>query len=90
MPAFPSRPSDTSADAERVQIALLRAVPVSRRLRMAWSLSARAITAARRAIARAEPALSERERELRFLAVHYGPELARAVRRDLEQRSSRP
>ena len=34
MTAFPSRPDDTTADAERVQIALLRAAPVSRRLRL--------------------------------------------------------
>jgi hypothetical protein len=58
MTAFPSRSSDTAADAERVQIAQLRAAPVSRRLHVAWSLSARAITAARRAIARADPGAS--------------------------------
>ena len=90
MTAFPSRPDDTTAEAERVQIALLRAVPVSRRLRLAFSFTARAITAARRAIARAESGLSDVERDLRFIAVHYGPELARAVRDDLERRSRRP
>jgi hypothetical protein len=90
MTVFPSRPDDTTADAERVQIALLRAAPVSRRLRVAWSLSARAIVAARRAIARAEPGLSELEHDLRFVAVHYGAELARAVREDLARRSVRP
>ena len=90
MTAFPSRPDDTTADAERVQIALLRAAPVSRRLRVAFSLTARSITAARRAIARAEPGLSDIERDLRFVAVHYGAELARELREHLARRSSRP
>jgi hypothetical protein len=90
MPAFPTRPSDTAAGAERVQVALLRAAPVSRRLHVAWSLSARAITAARRAIARADPGGSELDHDLRFVAVHYGAEVARAVRRDLARRSSQP
>ena len=87
--SFPSRPEDTSAEAERVQIALLRAAPVSRRLSLAWSLSARAITAARRAIARQLPGADGVERDLRFVAVHYGPETARAVRQDLARRSTR-
>jgi len=44
MPAIiPPRPVDTSIEAERVQIDLIRAVPVSRRLSMAWSLSATVI-----------------------------------------------
>jgi hypothetical protein len=89
LPDFSSRPSDTAADAERVQIALLRAAPVSRRLHVAWSLSARAITVARGAIARADPGGGKLDHDLRFVAVHYGSEVARAVGRDLARRSSR-
>jgi hypothetical protein len=90
MAVFPSRSSDTTAEADRVQVSLLRAAPVARRLQVAWSLSARAITAARRAIARAEPGKSEQEHDLRFVAVHYGRDIALAVRRDLARRSHRP
>ena len=73
-----------------MQIDLLRAAPVSRRLHLAWSLSAGAISAARRAIARANPDASAIERDLRFVAVHYGSELAHAVRDELERRATRP
>jgi hypothetical protein len=89
VPVFPPRPADTTAEAERVQVELLRAAPVSRRLHLAWSLSARAITAARRAIARAHPDATSVERDLRFLEVHYGVELARGVREELERRATR-
>ena len=40
---------------------------------------------ARRAIERANPKASARERDLIFLETHYGPELAAAVRDYLEQ-----
>ena len=43
---IPARAADTTADAERVQVELLRAVPVSQRLRIAFSLSATVITTA--------------------------------------------
>jgi hypothetical protein len=86
VPVFPSRPRDTTAEAERVQLALLRAAPVSRRLQLAWSLTAAAINAARRGIARAEPDASPVERDLRFVALHYGRDLADAVRAELFRR----
>ena len=89
MPVFPSRPRDTSADAERVQVDLLRVAPVGRRLRLAWSLSARAMGAARRGIARACPELDATERDLRFVAIHYGRDLADAVRAELARRAAR-
>jgi hypothetical protein len=84
--AIPSRPADTTADADRVQTALMRAAPVGRRLRLAFGLSATAMTLARRAIARAHPAASNDERDLLFVELHYGPDLARALRVDLAQR----
>jgi hypothetical protein len=88
-PAIPSRPADTTADVERVQVALLRAASVSRRLRLAFGLSATAITLARRAIARAHPEASSEERDLLFVELHYGLNLARALRADLERRRER-
>ena len=83
---IPPRSSDTSAEAEHVQIELIRAAPVSRRLGMAWSLSATAIGAARRALARAQPLASAEERDLRFVEIQYGSHLAEALRADLARR----
>ncbi|MGH9202094.1 MAG: hypothetical protein ACRD2A_12765 [Vicinamibacterales bacterium] len=85
--SIPSRAADTSAEAERVQIELLRATSVSRRLHLAWSLSATVIGAARRGLSRRLPAASTREIGLKFVETHYGPELAAAVRADLERRA---
>lgn len=83
------RSADTSVEAERVQIDLIRAVPVSQRLRMAWSLSATVIGLARRAIARAEPDASQEDLDLRFVELHYGAGLAAALRADLIRRRDR-
>lgn len=67
-------------------MALLRAATVARRLHLAFSLSATAISLARRAIARAHPSASTAERDLLFVEFHYGPELARDLRSELERR----
>lgn len=82
----PARPRDTTADAERVQVALFRAASVSRRLQSAFALSATVVGAARRALARSYPQASIRDRNLRFVAVHYGRQLADDLRADLERR----
>jgi hypothetical protein len=83
---IPPRPADTTADAERVQVALLQATSVPRRLHLALSLTATVIGAARRALGRTHPDLSARELDLLFVSVHYGSDLADAVRTDLERR----
>ena len=83
---IPSRPVDTTADAERVQVELLRVAPVSRRIHLALSLSATVIGAARRALARAQPHATARDRDLRFVELHYGGTLAADLRVELEQR----
>jgi hypothetical protein len=82
----PARPADTSLDAEQVQAALFRAAPVARRIRIALGHSATMIGAARRAIARAHPGLSAREHDLRFVDLHYGPDIAAGLRADLSRR----
>jgi len=79
-------PADTTADAERVQIGLLRAASVPRRLHLALSLTATVIGAARRALERTHSDLSARELDLLFVNVHYDPDLAAALRADLERR----
>lgn len=86
--ATPARSADTSPDAERVQVALLRAAPVARRLHLALGLSATVIGLARRALARAYPRASARELDLQFVQVHYGADVATGLRADLERRDS--
>lgn len=86
---IPPRPADTSVEAERVQIDLIRAVPVSQRLRMSWSLSATVIDLARRALAQAQPDASQEELDLRFVELHYGADLASLLRADLVRRQGR-
>jgi len=83
-----SRASDTSREAERVQIDLLRAAPVSRRLHLAWSLSATVIGAARRALTRQNPRLSQADLDVRFVELHYGRDLGAELMRDLARRQS--
>jgi len=79
--------SDTSPEAEQVQIELLRRATNAERLGLALSMTDLAIGLARRAIARANPGLSQQELDLIYLEVHYGRELARRVRDYLKERS---
>jgi hypothetical protein len=83
---IPSRPVDTTADAECIQVELLRQAPVARRLHSAFGLSATIIGMARRSIARAQPFATARDVELRFVELHYGAELASDLRASLERR----
>jgi hypothetical protein len=82
--ALPVSPKDDRAD--RKQIELLRAAGPAHRAQLALSLSAQVIAMARRAISDAHPDLSPREVDLRFVEIHYGPELAAKLRRFLERR----
>jgi hypothetical protein len=87
---FAARPADTTPDAERVQVDLLRAAPVARRLHLALQLSATVIGAARRALARSQPHASRRELDVRFVELHYGTDVAAGLRAEFERRSSAP
>ena len=82
-----SQSEDTDPKTELKQIELLRSATVARRTALAFSLSETVIGLARRAIQRANPQLSPREALVRFVALHYGPELAERLDRDLRQRS---
>lgn len=77
---------DTNLQAERVQLDLLRRATVARRAATALSLTQTVVELARRAIRRQNPELSEQEVLLRFVAVHYGPELAGRLAAGLERR----
>jgi len=81
-----SQSRDTSVQAERVQIELLRQAGVSRRVALARSLSQTAMFLSRRAIQRANPSFSRRQVDLAFVAVHYGEDLAVRLRLYLERK----
>ena len=75
--------SDTDAEAERVQMALLRAAPVARRLQVACDLSSLAVGLARRALRRAHPEADDDQLAVLFVRTHYGEELAAGLERYL-------
>jgi hypothetical protein len=83
---IPSESTDTTPDAARVQVNLLRDASVARRLHLACSLSAAVVSTARRALARKNPHASSAELDVRFAAVHYGLDLAEALRAELTRR----
>lgn len=76
-------PTDTDPRVARVQIELLRRAGPTRRLGSARALSTFVIGLARRALARRHPELSAEELGLRFVALHYGEELAARVQQHL-------
>lgn len=81
-----SQSPDTSSDAEKVQVELIRKSSVSRRISKVRSLSQTTIYLSRRAIQRANPSLSEREVDLAFVSNHYGEELTERLRLYLEHK----
>ena len=72
--------SDTSPEAEKVQIELLRRATVAERFAMMESLTTMTINLSRRAIARANPELTPEELNLKWVELNYGKELADNVR----------
>jgi hypothetical protein len=74
-------PTDTTLDAEQMQLHLLRDKSPSERIGLALRLSSDVIRASKRAISRAHPELTEREVGHLFIELHYGRELAEATRR---------
>ena len=81
-----SQSPDTSSQAEKVQIELIRESSVSRRISKVRSLSQTTMYLSRRAIQRTNPFLSEREVDLAFVANHYGENLAECLRLYLEHK----
>ena len=78
--------NDTDAEAERVQLELLRRAGPARRLQLALSLSRSVMSLSRGGIARRLEDASPEELGLRFVEVHYGAELADALRAELLSR----
>ena len=75
--------SDTSPEAERVQILLLRKATEARRFEMTCSLSQAVIDLSRRALRERMPGADERDVLIRWIALHYGEALAEGVARRL-------
>ena len=71
---------DTSCQAEKVQIELIRQSSVAQRISRVRSLSQTTMYLSRRAIQRRSPSLIQQEVALVFVANHYGENLAERVR----------
>ncbi|MFI5180526.1 MAG: hypothetical protein ACHQPI_03960 [Thermoanaerobaculia bacterium] len=78
--------SDTSPEAEAVQLSLLRAAGPSRRASTALAMSRTVCALSRRAILTASPGLSDDELTVRFVEAHYGVELGAKVCTELSRR----
>jgi hypothetical protein len=77
---------DTSPEAERVQIELIRKASVTKRFTIMQSWSSFLIEANRQAIRKANPNANEIEIALIFVARNYGQALADGLRADLARR----
>jgi hypothetical protein len=77
---------DTDLAAEQVQLSLLRKAGSAGRFAVMQSLTATGIALSCRAIRRANPDMTPRELDLRFVELHYGHDLADRLRRHLEER----
>lgn len=80
--------SDTSPEMERVWVGLWREKTVAFRCARAFALTGDVIRRSRQALARARPELSQRERDLVWVGLHYGADLEHRVREHLQQREA--
>ncbi len=85
-PQRSDRPSDTTPEAAAAQIEALRRLGPGGRAALALSWSRTICSLSKRAIAQVHPGISDDELTVRFVAAHYGEELAKAVRADLASR----
>ncbi|NWG29280.1 MAG: hypothetical protein HXY48_12195 [Ignavibacteriaceae bacterium] len=77
--------TDTNPEVERVLVSLLRKLTIKEKLNRTLQFSSSIINLSKRAIARANPELSEDEKKLLFVEYHYGAELANKLRLFKEQ-----
>jgi len=80
---------DTSPEAERVQIELMRKASPARLFGMVRSMSQTMIQASRETLRQLHPDLTPEELNLLFIELYYGKDLAQQVRMYLEKRKSR-
>jgi hypothetical protein len=79
---------DTSESAEKVLVSLVRKADFPTKLSQVRSLSQMAMQLSKRAIARANTNLSERQIDILFVACHYGQDLARRLEEYLSRKQS--
>ncbi|HEX6551608.1 MAG TPA: hypothetical protein VF026_02515 [Ktedonobacteraceae bacterium] len=77
---------DTSPEAERVQIELIRKASPAKLFGLVRSLSQSLILASRENIRQLHPDASKEELDLIFIEIYYGKELASRVRKDIGRR----
>ena len=77
--------TDTNPEVERIYVSLLRNISVHDRLVRTLSFSSSIIDLSKRAISRANPDLSEQEKNILFVEYHYGVELAKKLRSFLNE-----
>ena len=77
--------TDTNPEVERVLISLIRKLSTEEKLNRVLHFSSSIINLSKRAIARANPGLSEVEKNILFVRYHYGGELADKLREYLNQ-----
>ena len=82
----PPYTTDTSSEAEQVQLALIRAMSPSERVRRAMQLTNQMRRMARAAIRRQHPPFSEEQIGIKLIELHYGEQLAREVQQHLASR----
>ena len=80
--------SDTDADTETVMLRMLREASGAKRFAMANALTSSVIELSRRHLRREHPEASETKILLKWVGLHYGSELERELRDDLERRGS--
>ena len=76
---------DTRPEAEEVLISLYRQAGVAKKFSQVRSLSQAALQLSRRAIARANKRLSEREIDILFVSYHYGEAIAARLDKYLDK-----
>jgi hypothetical protein len=79
--------TDTSPEAERIQIELIRKAPITKRFALIEAWSGFLIEANKQGIRKNHPNSSEEEIALIFIANNYGQDLADKVRANLARRS---
>jgi len=79
--------SDTSPEAEKIQIEILRKMSVAQRLGRVREWTRMLVHLSRQGLARANPGLGDRELDLLWVENQYGRDLAVRLRKYLEEKS---
>jgi hypothetical protein len=80
---------DTSPEAERVQIELIRKASPARLFEMVRSMSQTMIQASRQTLRQLHPDATQEDLNLLFIELYYGKDLAQRVRMYLDKRKNR-